>query len=108
MWHPIRAGVGMARILIVEDSPDNMKLFRTILGLKGHDVIGLAGGDGLLDTVEKKAPELILMDIQLPGRDGFTLLQEVRASASSHVRVIALTAHAMTGDRERALKARGL
>jgi CheY-like chemotaxis protein len=95
----------MARILIVEDSPDNMKLFRTILGLKGHDVAGLAGGDGLLDAIEEKAPELILMDIQLPGKDGFTLLQEIRSSASSQVRVIALTAHAMTGDRERALDA---
>ena len=96
----------MARILIVEDSPDNMKLFRTILGLKGHDVIGLAGGDGLLDAIKEMAPELILMDIQLPGKDGFTLLQEIRASASSsRVRVIALTAHAMTGDRERALDA---
>jgi two-component system, cell cycle response regulator DivK len=95
----------MARILIVEDSPDNMKLFRTILGLKGHDVIGLAGGDGLLDAIRENAPELILMDIQLPGKDGFTLLKEIRTSGSSQVRVIALTAHAMTGDRERALDA---
>ena len=95
----------MARILIVEDSPDNMKLFRTILGLKGHEVIGLAGGDGLLDAIKEKSPELILMDIQLPGKDGFSLLREVRSSASSHLRVIALTAHAMTGDRERALEA---
>jgi CheY-like chemotaxis protein len=95
----------MARILIVEDSPDNMKLFRTILGLKGHDVAGLAGGDGLLDAIAENAPELILMDIQLPGKDGFTLLQEIRTSASSKVRVVALTAHAMTGDRERALEA---
>jgi two-component system cell cycle response regulator DivK len=45
------------------------------------------------------------MDIQLPGKDGFTLLKEIRASARSHLRVIALTAHAMTGDRERALEA---
>jgi two-component system cell cycle response regulator DivK len=82
-----------------------MKLFRTILGLKGHDVIGLAGGDGLLDAIEEKAPELILMDIQLPGKDGFSLLQEIRGSSSPQVRVIALTAHAMTGDRERALEA---
>ena len=95
----------MARILIVEDSPDNMKLFRTILGLKGHDVIGLAGGTGLLDAIRENTPELILMDIQLPGKDGFTLLKEIRTSGSSQVRVIALTAHAMTGDRERALDA---
>ncbi len=95
----------MARVLIVEDSPDNMKLFRTILGLKGHEVIGLSGGDGLLEAIEQKSPELVLMDIQLPGKDGFTLLQEIRKSGSSKVRVIALTAHAMTGDRERALDA---
>jgi CheY-like chemotaxis protein len=95
----------MARILIVEDSPDNMKLFRTILSLKGHEVVGLTGGEGLLRAIEEHAPELVLMDIQLPGRDGFALLQEIRASSSAGVRVIALTAHAMTGDRERALDA---
>ena len=95
----------MARILIVEDSPDNMKLFRTILGLKGHEVTGLSGGEGLLDTIEQGSPDLVLMDIQLPGKDGFTLLQEIRESPLAGVRVIALTAHAMTGDRERALDA---
>jgi two-component system cell cycle response regulator DivK len=95
----------MARILIVEDSPDNMKLFRTILGLKGHEVYGLPGGEGLVNVIEREAPELVLMDIQLPGKDGFTLLQEIRNSSSSKVRVVALTAHAMTGDRERALEA---
>jgi two-component system cell cycle response regulator DivK len=95
----------MARILIVEDSPDNMKLFRTILSLKGHEVWGLTGGEGLLQAIEEHAPDLVLMDIQLPGRDGFALLQEIRRSPSAGVRVIALTAHAMKGDRERALDA---
>ena len=95
----------MARILIVEDSPDNMKLFRTILSLKGHEVLGLTGGEGLLQAIEEHAPDLVLMDIQLPGRDGFALLEEIRKSPSAGVRVIALTAHAMTGDRERALDA---
>ncbi|MDQ3224452.1 MAG: response regulator [Gemmatimonadota bacterium] len=95
----------MARILIVEDSPDNMKLFRTILGLKGHEVTGLSGGEGLLDAIEEGSPDLVLMDIQLPGKDGFALLQEIRKSSLPAVRVIALTAHAMTGDRERAMDA---
>jgi two-component system, cell cycle response regulator DivK len=95
----------MAKILIVEDSPDNMKLFRTILGLKGHEVTGLSGGQGLLDAIERGSPDLVLMDIQLPGKDGFALLQEIRQSPLAGVRVIALTAHAMTGDRERALEA---
>ena len=95
----------MAKILIVEDSPDNMKLFRTLLALKGHEVTGLAGGDGLLEEIERGAPDLVLMDIQLPGKDGFTLLREIRSSPCGTVRVIALTAHAMTGDRERAMQA---
>jgi CheY-like chemotaxis protein len=95
----------MASILIVEDSPDNMKLFSTILGLKGHVVTGLPGGEGLLDTIQGAPPDLVLMDIQLPGKDGFALLQEIRQSPFSQVRVIALTAHAMTGDRERAIEA---
>jgi CheY-like chemotaxis protein len=82
-----------------------MKLFRTILGLKGHEVFGLTGGDGLLEAIDQGAPELVLMDIQLPGKDGFTLLQEIRNSPGPKVRVVALTAHAMTGDRERALDA---
>ena len=95
----------MAKILIVEDSPDNMKLFSTILGLKGHEVTGLPGGEGLLEAVERTRPDLVLMDIQLPGKDGFALLQEIRRSPFPAARVIALTAHAMTGDRERALEA---
>jgi CheY-like chemotaxis protein len=106
IWHPILNGTArVPKILIVEDSPDNMKLFRTLLALKGHDVIGLPGGEGLLDMIEQDGPDLVLMDIQLPGKDGFALLREIRSSPFGTVRVIALTAHAMTGDRERALQA---
>lgn len=95
----------MARILVVEDSPDNMKLFRTLLTLKGHEVTGLPGGDELLETIDRADPELVLMDIQLPGKDGFTLLSEIRDSRHRALRVLALTAHAMSGDRERAMEA---
>jgi two-component system, cell cycle response regulator DivK len=95
----------VARILVVEDSPDNMKLFRTLLTLKGHEVTGLPGGEGLLETIARTEPELVLMDIQLPGKDGYALLTEIRASAHAELRVLALTAHAMSGDRERALQA---
>ena len=59
----------------------------------------------MLDAIKEGSPDLVLMDIQLPGRDGFALLQEIRKSPLPGVRVIALTAHAMTGDRERALDA---
>jgi two-component system cell cycle response regulator DivK len=94
----------MARILIVEDSADNMKLFRAVLTLRGHDVAGVSGGDGLAEAMTETDPELVLMDIQLPGRDGVALLQEIREKAPDQ-RVVALTAHAMSGDRERALAA---
>ena len=95
----------MAKILIVEDSPDNMKLFRALLDARGHQVTGLAGGERLLETLDGTRPDLVLMDIQLPGRDGFALLRELRESEHSALRVLALTAHAMSGDRERALEA---
>jgi two-component system cell cycle response regulator DivK len=92
-------------ILIVEDSPDNMKLFRTLLRLRGHEVAELPSGDGLLPAIEAVRPAIVLMDIQLPGKDGFALVREIRESAHRDLRVVALTAHAMAGDRERALAA---
>jgi two-component system cell cycle response regulator DivK len=95
----------VATILIVEDSPDNMKLFRALLTLRGHEVVGLHGGDGLLEMIGRESPELVLMDIQLPGKDGFSLLREIRGANLADLPVLALTAHAMSGDRERALAA---
>ena len=95
----------MATILIVEDSPDNMRLVSTVLRLKQHLVHEMVDGDGLLARLDETRPDLVLMDIQLPGKDGFTLLEEIRASAHANLRVVALTAHAMSGDRDRALEA---
>jgi CheY-like chemotaxis protein len=95
----------VAKILIVEDSPDNMKLFRTILAAKGHEVTELNTGDGMLETIEQTGPDLVLMDIQLAGKDGFALLEQIRRSVGSALPVVAVTAHTMSGDRERALQA---
>jgi two-component system, cell cycle response regulator DivK len=95
----------VATILIVEDSPDNMKLFRTLLTLHGHDVIGRGSGEGLIQQICDTRPDLVLMDIQLPERDGFELLQDIRREVGEALPVVALTAHAMAGDRERAIGA---
>jgi len=95
----------MATILIVEDSPDNMKLVSTVLRLKAHIIHEMVDGVGLLERLDAAKPDLVLMDIQLPGKDGFTLLAEIRGSAHANLRVVALTAHAMSGDRDRALEA---
>jgi two-component system cell cycle response regulator DivK len=95
----------VATILIVEDSPDNMKLFRTLLTLRKHEIVPLTSGEGLLEAVGQMHPALVLMDIQLPGKDGYALLKELRQSEHKGVRVVALTAHAMSGDREKAINA---
>ena len=98
----------MATIVVVEDQPDNLKLFSTLLTLKGHRVIGLASGDELIETLAREQPRvgLVLLDVQLPGRDGFQVLADLRnTQGDHHWKVVALTAHAMPGDRERALAA---
>jgi two-component system cell cycle response regulator DivK len=94
----------MARILIVEDNPDNLKLFRALLTLKGHEVTALLSGEGLLETIQQDQPDLVLMDIQLPGLDGYALLEEIRAAPAPwrDLRIIALTAHARIEDEGRA------
>jgi len=97
--------VTVARILIVEDNPDNMKLFRAVLAIRGHLVTSLYGGDGLLEAVRSTQPDVILLDIQLPGTDGFQLLDLLRKDGMTLPAVVALTAHAMSGDREKAMAA---
>ena len=96
----------MATIVVVEDQPDSLKLLSTLLSLRGHTVIPLASGEGLVETVRRQSPGLVLLDIQLPGRDGYALLQDLKALEGDHSwKVVALTAHAMPADREKALAA---
>ena len=94
----------MATIVIVEDQPDNLKLLTTLLTIKGHQVVGLANGDQLAEVVRthQPAPQLVLLDIQLPGRDGYALLEELKALPDRSWKVVALTAHALPEDRARA------
>ena len=66
---------------------------------------GLGDGRGLIESLAASPPDLILMDIQLPECDGFVLLEEIRLAGYTELPVVALTAHAMAGDRERALDA---
>lgn len=98
----------MATIVVVEDQPDSLKLLATLLSLRGHSVVPLATGDGLVEAVRAQphGPDLVLLDIQLPGRDGYALLRDLQAiEGDRRWKVVALTAHAMPADRERALAA---
>lgn len=94
----------MATIIVVEDQPDSLKLLTTLLTIKGHQVIGLPNGDRLAEVVrtEQPAVQLILLDIQLPGRDGYALLEELKELPERSWKVVALTAHALPEDRARA------
>jgi len=95
--------VSVATIVIVEDQPDNLKLLTTLLTIKGHQVVGLPNGDRLTEVVgSQPAPDLVLLDIQLPGRDGYELLAELQGLPERSWKVVALTAHALPEDRTRA------
>lgn len=94
----------MATIVVVEDQPDNLKLLTTLLTIKGHKVIGLVSGETLAAVMRthQPTPDLVLLDIQLPGRDGYELLEELLTLPNRSWKVIALTAHALPEDRDRA------
>jgi len=94
--------VTVATIVVVEDQPDNLKLLTTLLTIKGHQVVGLPNGDRLAEVVRTQPPDLVLLDIQLPGRDGYALLEELNALPQRSWKVVALTAHALEEDRARA------
>lgn len=96
----------MARILVVEDNPDNSDLVVDVLTLRGHEVIQAANGREGVEMARARHPDLILMDISLPIMDGFAATEEIKSDPQlKPVPVIALTAHAMAGDEKRALAA---
>jgi two-component system cell cycle response regulator DivK len=90
-------------VLIVEDTPVNLKLVRFLLTREGFDVRAAASGEEALEILKDFRPRLILTDIQLPGIDGLELTRRLKADpATSHVVVLALTAYAMKSDEKRA------
>jgi CheY-like chemotaxis protein len=94
----------VATIIVVEDQPDNLKLLTTLLTITGHTVVGLPNGDRLAEVVrtQRPAPDLVLLDIQLPGRDGYELFEELKGLPERSWKVVALTAYALPEDRTRA------
>ena len=92
----------MARVLVVEDNPANMKLATFLLQSVGHTVLAAADAEAGLTVARAEQPDLILMDIQLPGMDGLEATKQLkRDEATRAIPVIALTALAMKGDEAR-------
>ena len=91
----------MSVILIVEDNPRNMKLVRDVLQVKGHVTLEATNAEDGLVLAKEKGPDLVLMDIQLPGMNGIDALRHLRADASTaRIPVIAVTASVMQQDRK--------
>lgn len=94
------------RILYIEDYPDNRLLIRRVLMAEGYEVIEAGDAQQALKLALSEPPDLILMDINLPEVDGYTLTARIRSTPRlAHIPVVALTANVMKGDRERMLEA---
>jgi two-component system cell cycle response regulator DivK len=90
------------KVLIVEDNELNMKLFHDLLQAKGYDVVQTREGSTVLELAREHRPDLILMDIQLPGISGIDVTVKLKADPElSHIPVVAVTAFAMKKDEER-------
>jgi two-component system cell cycle response regulator DivK len=93
------------RVLVVEDNDRNRKLVRTVLEHAGFDVVEAETGEEGVAMAAELAPDLVLMDVQLPGMDGLDALRLLRTGElTRHVPVVAVTAFAMKGDDARALE----
>jgi CheY-like chemotaxis protein len=91
------------RILVVEDNDKNLKLVRDVLQYAGFDVLEARTGEQGVALAAQTAPDLVLMDLQLPGIDGTEALRQLRQNpVTAEVPVVAVTAFAMKGDRDRA------
>jgi CheY-like chemotaxis protein len=96
----------VSRILVVDDNPTNLKLACDVLECEGFEVSGAVDAETAFEVVKISPPDLILMDLALPGMDGLTATRILKADpATKHIVVVALTAFAMKGDDDKALEA---
>jgi CheY-like chemotaxis protein len=94
------------RILVADDKPAGRELVRTVLEDRGYEIFEAGDGIEALDSAHRNHPDLIILDLHMPGLDGFGVIKELRLDAHfATTPVVALTASAMQGDRQRALTA---
>jgi two-component system cell cycle response regulator DivK len=95
----------MKKVLIADDKATSRELVRTVLEREGYAVLEAADGIEALRNAREAVPDMIILDLQMPGMDGFTVLEELRKDQRFRATpIMALTASAMQGDRERAIK----
>ncbi len=93
------------KILVIEDNADNLKLVMDILDMSGYDVLSASDAPTGIDIAHQANPKIILMDIQLSGMNGLEATRILKQNKhTSHIKIIAMTAMAMRGDKERILR----
>jgi len=105
---PIRQAASGLRILLAEDNVVNRALATAILGKRGHSLVNAANGREAVEAAAREPFDVIFMDVQMPEMDGFEAtgrIREIEAPLDRHTPIVAMTAHAMAGDRERCLAA---
>src|SRR6266446_568573 len=94
------------RILVIEDQEDNRQIVRDLVTASGYELIEATTGEEGLEVAARERPDLILMDIQLPGIDGYEVTRRIKANpALRHIPVIAVTSYALSGDDIKAIEA---
>ena len=91
------------RILVVEDQEDNRQIIRDMLSATDYEIMEAESGEQALEAVAKQRPDLILMDIQLPGMDGYEATRRIKADpALRSIPIIAVTSYALSGEEQKA------
>jgi two-component system, cell cycle response regulator DivK len=94
------------RILVVEDQEDNRRIMRDLLTSVGYEIVEAVTGEDGVSMAGTHAPDLILMDIQLPGMDGYEATRRIKANAAlRQIPIIAVTSYALSGDDAKAFEA---
>ncbi len=94
------------RVLVVEDQEDNRRIMRDLLTSAGYEMLEAVSGEEGVAVAESQVPDLILMDIQLPGLDGYEATRRIKGNpALRHIPIIAVTSYALSGDDAKAMEA---
>jgi two-component system, cell cycle response regulator DivK len=94
------------RILVIEDQEDNRQIVRDLVTASGYELIEATTGEEGLDAAARERPDLILMDIQLPGIDGYEVTRRIKADPNlRQIPIIAVTSYALSGDDKKAFAA---